>query len=63
VSAGGDKGASLFPVPEEKQVRMDQRVRRGILKTKRVPSQSTSVVQATTGYSTLPVLRGYRKGD
>ena len=42
---------------------MGQRVRRGVLKVERVPSQSTSVVQATTRYSTPLVLRSYRKGD
>ena len=48
---------------EEQQVRMDQRVRRGVLKAERVPSQSASVVQDTARYSTSSILRGYRKGD
>jgi len=42
---------------------MDQRVRRGVLKAEGVPGQSTSVVQATVGYSTSSILRGYKKGD
>ena len=42
---------------------MDQGVRRGIPQVERVPGQSTSVVQAITGYSTSSVLRSYKAGD
>jgi len=42
---------------------MDQRVRRGILKAEGVSGQSTSVVQATTRYSTPPVLHSNIEGD
>jgi len=38
-------------------------VRRAVLKAGGVLGQSTNVVQATTGYSTLLVLHGYRNGD
>jgi len=42
---------------------MDLRVRGGVPQTEGVPGQSTSIVQAIAGYSTLSVLRSYRTGD
>ena len=42
---------------------MDQVVQRGVPQTEGIPGQSTSVVQATTRYSTSSVLRSYRAGD
>ncbi|XP_068504573.1 uncharacterized protein [Phaseolus vulgaris] len=58
------QGTPLFPVPKEKQqVRLDQRVRRGVFEAKGVPGQSTSIVQAIARYPAPPLLRSYREGD
>ena len=54
----------ILPVSkEEQQVNLDQGVRGDVPQAEGVPGQSLSIVQATAGYSALPVLRGNGAGN